>query len=134
MKKLIIAISLLIACPAWAENSKLEVRGTVDDDSDILMSTGLIVKNFTTGARQSQKLSIDSATFSAFTVPSGAKAVLIDVGTSTGLHLKGVSADTGISLDNTVPVLLPLSDDIGVTTLGLRNDGPSTQTVKIYWF
>lgn len=137
MKKIIwLAIFLFgFSSSSYAtDTTKIQVRANTNDGSSTVLDSGIISKVFTSGARQQQTISIDGASFSAFTVPSGAKAVLIDVGTSTGLRLKGVTGDNGISLDSTCPVLLPISDDVATATLGIRNDGPTGKPVKVYWF
>ena len=134
MKRLILAL-LLVSNLAYAdENSKIEIRGQINDDTTNLLDTGTITKYFATGARQMQKLSIDTAVFSALTIPAGARAVLIDVGTSTGLKLKGVTADVGISMSSVVPVLIPISYDLALTTIGILNTSATSKEVKIFWF
>jgi hypothetical protein len=135
MKKLILAVMLgLFTTSSYAENSKIEVRGTIDDDSTNLIDSGNIVKYFSSGAIQRNVVSIDGLGFTNISIPRGAKAILIDIGSYTGLKLKGVTADTGISLDSTCPILLPLSDDPVTTTLGLRNDLASSASAKVYFF
>lgn len=134
MRKLLLLL-LLITTPAWAvDNSKVEVRGSVNDETSNVLDSGLITKYFTSGARQQQTISLDSVTYTNIAVPVGAKAVLIDVGTATGLQLKGVTGDVGISLDSTVPILIPISDDRTTTTLGIRNGNTTTRSVKVFWF
>lgn len=60
--------------------------------------------------------------FQAFTVPSGAAAVLIipDSANAQTLTLKGVTGDTGIALSKTQPTVVALgtSPSIGITTGG----------------
>ena len=116
-----------------ADTSKVEVRGSVDDGTSEVQDTGLIVKLFATGARQQQFVSLAADSFTNVTVPTDAKAVLIDVMTSDGIKLKGVSADTGISLDSTCPVLLPLSRD-GTVTIGFLNMEDEKHPIRLYWF
>lgn len=120
-----------LAVPCFAENSKVEVRGTVDDGDEVVSSSGLITKYFSTGVVQVQTLSIDGNTHTTITVPSGAKAVLIDVISSDGLQLKGVSTDRGISLDDTTPVLLPLSTDSTIVINSLEANG---NRIRLFWF
>jgi len=135
MKKIsMVMASVLLSTYAYADNSKIELRGVVDDGNETVMSSGLITKYFTSGVRQQQTVSCTAGAFTSITVPSGAKAILIDVGTSTDLALKGVTGDTGISLDSTCPVLLPISDDPATTTLGLLNRSGSAKTAKVYFF
>lgn len=134
MKRLLI-LAMLIATPAYAtDQSKIEVRGSINDEQSDLMDTGLIVKTFSSGAVQMNKVSVDAASTASVTVPSGAKAILIDVGTYKNLVLKGVSGDTGISLDSTTPVLLPISSD-GNTTVVIRNKSSNQgASLRVYFF
>ena len=135
MKKLIVLVMLLVNTQVYAENSKIEVRGTVDDGEDIILSTGLITKYFASGAIQTSILSLDSnSAFTAATIPLGAKAVLIDVMSSDGIALKGVSADVGISLDDTCPILLPLTGDSTTLTFGFQNRESNSNRVRLFFF
>lgn len=136
MKKLALVLLMFgLAVPCFAENSKVEVRGTVDDGDEIVSSSGLITKYFASGAVQVQTISLDSnSAFTALTVPSGAKAVLIDVISSDGIALKGVSGDVGISLDDTTPILIGLSADASNLTLGLQNRENNSNRVRVFWF
>lgn len=118
---------------AQADNSKLEVRGSVNDGTTTLQDSGLITKYFTTGVRQQQTLSLTASAFTTVTIPTGAKALLVDVGSVTGIKLKGVTGDAGISLDSTVPMLLPISQD-GSATIGFQNMNSSAKSVTAYWF
>lgn len=133
MKKFLL-LAILISTNAWATDySKVEVRASITDETSNNTDSSMITKYFANGARQVQTVSCTASAFTNISVPSGAKAVLIDVGTSTDLALKGVTADTGISLDSTCPVLLPISDDPATTTLGILNRSGSAKTVKVFW-
>ena len=136
MRKLSLALIsyFLLIVNAFAEDrSKIEVRASANDEQTVLMDTGILINSFTSSVRQQQKFSAEANTNTAITVPQGAKAVLIDIGTSRGLHLIGAAGDKGISLDNNVPVLLPLSSD-GNVTIRISNDLSTTATLKLYWF
>lgn len=135
MKKFIafLFIASLFCANSYADNSKIEIRGSADDGSSTNMSTGIITKYFTSGNVQQQTLSLTASSFNNLTIPLGAKAVLIDVLSADRIILKGVTGDKGISLDRTVPILLPISNDV-TTTLGLTNNSSSAQTVKVYFF
>lgn len=87
----------------------------------------------TNGKRETVSLT-GSSTFTALTVPSGAKAVLILVGTNASLTLKGVTGDTGIALTPSsnaagYPVLLPLGTS---PSIGILNAG-TTASVEVIW-
>ena len=112
--------------------SKVETRVSVNDGTTDVESTGLITKYFTNGATEQKTVSL-AAGFNNISIPSGAKGIFVDVGSSTNMILKGVTADKGISLDATTPVLLPLSAD-GSATVGISNMSASSQSVKVYFF
>lgn len=134
MKKIILVIlGLVLTFSAHADNSKIEVRGSVDDGTTTISDTGLITKYFGTGAQQQQTISLTASTFTNISVPSGAKAVLINVLSADGIKLKGITGDEGISLDSACPVLMPLSTD-GTVTLGIQNMETSAQTIKVYFY
>ena len=135
MKRLIVFLifGLSLINIAYAENSKIEIRGSIDDSESTLQDSGLITKYFTTGARQSQSVSLTGNSFTNIVIPTGAKAILIDVVSSDGIKIKGVTGDTGISLDSTVPVMLGISSD-GSATLGFQNMQSTAETVRVYFF
>src|SRR3990167_4835693 len=105
MKKLIVLVMLLVSSQVYAENSKIEVRGTVDDGENVISSSGLLTKYFPSGVVQQQYISLDGGVFTAITVPAGAKAVLIDMLSTAGVALQGVTGGVGLSLDKHAPVL-----------------------------
>ena len=136
MKKAVTFLALILfSANAYAtDTSKVELRGQINDGTTNLQDSGIISKSFTAGVRQSQAVTATASAFTAFTVPSGAKAILIDVGTVQGLKIKGVTGDTGISLDSTVPVLLPLSSDSSNVTLGVLNEYGTDATLRVYYY
>lgn len=134
MRKAILML-LLLTTPAYAENTaKVEVRGESNNGTATVMATGIISKVFTQddAAIQQQTISATASAFTQFTVPTGAKAVLIDVGTSPGLRLKGVTGDNGISLDGNTPVLIGISDE--GSTIGIQNQQGTARNLKVYFF
>lgn len=133
MKKLLYLL-ILIPSIAFASNqSNVSVRGYVDNGSTKTIDSGTITSSFTTGAIQTQVLTLTANAFNAITVPSGAKAILIDTTTSQrGMILKGATNDNGISLDTAVPTLIPITADTSAT-VGIKNLGGAT-TVTIYFF
>lgn len=133
----LVLLGLLMASSAWAtEYSKVEVRASVNDEETTIQDTGLITKFFASGARQTQKVNLPAATFTALTWPASADAVVITF-TSTnspvGLKLKGVTGDTGISIDSTVPLVLGLSSDAANINLGILNEKASADSCRVYW-
>lgn len=125
---------VVITSHCYADNSKIEVRGSIDDGETTLQDTGLIVKYFTSGARQQQTVTLTGSAFTNIAIPASSDAVLIDIGTNTGLKLKGVTGDTGISLDSACPILLPISADDASTTFGILNLTSTSKQVKVYFF
>lgn len=82
-----------------------------------------------------QEVSLTNAVFTAFTVPTGAKAVRIRTNNAPSLVLKGITGDTGIPISVSAT---PLSDDIYLTlgatpALGILNNGASPVTVRCIW-
>ena len=130
-RRLLVLALILIAVPCYADNSKIEVRGTVDDGENILSSSGLLTKYFPSGNVQQQFISLDGNTTTTITVPSNAKAVLIDMMSTDGIQLRGAGGDVGISLDNHAPVLLPLSNDSTIVIRSLEANG---NRIKVYFF
>ena len=129
----LVLLAILATVPCFADNSKIEIRGSADDGESQVMSSGLITKYFASGVIQQQTISLDSNSFTALTIPTGAKAIMIDVISSDGLILKGVTADTGISLDKTCPVLMPLTSDSSIR-IGIRNNENNSNRAKVYFF
>lgn len=86
------------------------------------------------GKRESVSLT-GSSTFTALTVPSGAKGVRILLpATATSLTLKGVTGDTGVTIVGAsgytgLPIVLPVSSP----SIGILNAG-STVTAVVEWF
>lgn len=135
MKRVILLFLSLIVITGHAyatDTSKIEVRGTVNDGTAVVEDTNDIVKVFTTGARQQQPITL-SVGSNSITVPSGAKAVLLDIGSTKNLHLIGRPGDKGISLDSNCPVLIPLTSDGAVPAFSISNDA-SSATIQAYWF
>ena len=134
MKRILVLVMLLVSTQGYAENSKIEVRGTVDDGENIISASGLITKYFASGVVQQQYVSLDSNTFTTITIPTGAKAVLIDMMSTDGVALKGVTGDVGISLDNHAPILLPLSNDSTTMTMGILSREGNGNKIKVYFY
>lgn len=88
----------------------------------------------TTGKRET--VTISASAFTALSPPSGAKAVLLILGSATGLTLKGVTGDaTGITL---TPSTNPLGIDaflpLGATpSLGLASSNTADQDIEVLW-
>ena len=131
---ILLLLLLLFSTPAFAAtNGKVEVRVSADTDSEtVMIDTGLITKYFTNDVIQTQNVTATAGAFTNFSKPTNAKALMIDVGTSRSLALKGVTGDVGISLDSTTPILIPLSRDSAVT-VGVLSRSESDQTIRLYW-
>ncbi len=135
MKKIIsiLCLSLVVInshCYA-AVMSKTETRVSVNDGTTNVEDSGLITKYFGNGATQLQVINLASG-FNNISIPTGAKGVFIDISADTNMILKGVTADKGISLDSSCPVMFPISAD-GSTTFGINNLSSSTQPIKVFF-
>jgi hypothetical protein len=87
----------------------------------------------TNGKRETVTLA--ASAFTALSPPSGAKAVVLILGTATGLTLKGVTGDTGIVL---VPSSNPLGFDailpLGTSpSIGITSSNTASQTIEVIW-
>ncbi len=87
----------------------------------------------TTGKRETVVLT--ASIFTALTVPTGAKALIIILGSATSLTLKGISGDTGVAL---TPSSNPLGMDamfpLGASpSIGILNGLASNQNVELIW-
>ena len=95
-----------------------------------------MVKTFTAGVRQQQTLAL-AAGANTISVPNNTKGVMLDVGSVRALHLKGATADRGISIDSACPILLSLSYDsagVSTNTMIISNDNATSQNITAYWF
>ena len=137
MNRYILSLLMLVFFQSSAlavNNGKVELRVSGDSDSEIvILDSGLITKYFTNDVIQTQNVSLTAGAFTAFTVPSNAKGLMVDVGSVRSLALKGVTGDVGISLDSNCPVLVPLTRDAS-STVGILNRNATAQTVRIYFF
>jgi len=82
-----------------------------------------------------EQVTVAASTFTALSPPTGAKAVLIDMGSALSLTLKGVTGDTGIAImpsssPTPVPVLLPLGTS---PSIGITSAYGSGQAVTVWW-
>lgn len=82
-----------------------------------------------------ETVSLPGSTYTALTVPSGAKHLYIILGTAVSLTIKGASGDTGIPiLPSSNPTGADLSTPLGASpTPGILNGSASTQTVEVIW-
>lgn len=115
-----------------ADTSKVEVRASVNDGTTDVENSGLIVKTFTTGIRKQESITLAANTNTNLVKPTAAKGVLIDVGSTRSLHLIGEAGDKGISLDSSIPIMLPLSSDGAFTNVRISNDGAAS-TITVFW-
>lgn len=81
-------------------------------------------------------VSLTGSAFTALSPPSGAKAAIIDVGTSVSLTLKGLTGDSGTTVaPASSPIGLPLVVPLGATpSIGFANGSATAQTVTVWWF
>lgn len=113
----------------------VEVRITAKNETGVVEQYDPGPLRFLRGATQKQEVSLTGSAFTTITVPSGARAVLIEPGSATSLTIKGVTGDTGTTIvpsSNTpgLPIFLPLGSS---PSLGILNGG-STATVRLWYF
>lgn len=87
-----------------------------------------------TGGKR-ETVTLTASSFNALTVPSGAKVLIIILGSATSLTLKGITGDTGITL---APASNPTGIDaiipLGATpSIGILNGLASNQNVELCW-
>lgn len=107
------------------------------DEANADVNTGLLSFAFVTGAGpgatgKKEPVFLSGGLYTALTVPSGAKAYVIEIPTSaTSLTFKGATGDTGQPVDGTlsVPITMPIR---GTATPGFTNNG-SDVTVEVTW-
>lgn len=85
---------------------------------------------------KTERVTLTASVFTALSPPTGAKAVVIFVGSATSLTLKGVTGDgTGIVVAPTsAPIGLPVMLPLGATpSIGILNGVASDQIVTVRW-
>ncbi len=109
----------------------------VEDATGVLLDRDLLPVKFAPGAGlagQLQSVTLTGSTFTALTVPTGAKAVLMELPTTAvSLVIKGVTGDTGVTLTPAtnfpgIPLLLPLGAS---PSIGLLNNSSTAVTVNM---
>jgi len=80
-------------------------------------------------------VTLTASSFNAFSVPTGAKAIAIILGSATSLTLKGITGDTGIALTPASnPTGMDLLMPLGASpSIGILNGLASDQTIEIIW-
>ena len=83
-----------------------------------------------------ETVTLTASVFTALTVPTGAKAVVLILGSSTSLTLKGVTGDgTGIAITppsnpTGLDAILPLGAS---PSIGILNGLASDQSIEVVW-
>lgn len=116
----------------------IEVRVKVHDGqvdrTDVSKTVRFAIGAGTSGKHE--QVSLSGSAFTALTVPTGAKAVIIVPASGAGaLTIKGITGDTGSTVrPSSNPITdLPLILPLGTTpSIGILNSGSST-TVECYW-
>jgi hypothetical protein len=80
-----------------------------------------------------REYSIATATYQAFTIPTGAKLMLVYLGDAVSMTLKGNTADTGVPVSpSSGPLGLDLVVPLGASpTPGILNGHSGTQSVWV---
>lgn len=111
----------------------------VVDATGILLDRDLLPVSFAPGAGisgQMQAVTLTNGAFTALTVPTGAKLLIIELlPAAVSLVLKGVTGDTGINLTPAsnfpgIPLLIPLGAS---PSIGLLNNATASVTVNVVW-
>jgi len=119
--------------------ARVKVEAIVEENGGRIANQAKRESRFVPGVGngQRQTVSLTGSAFTALTVPSGAKAVMILLGTAVSLTLKGVTGDTGITI---APASAPIADaficlPLGATpSIGIANGSASAQSVEVIWF
>lgn len=86
------------------------------------------------GPGEMDRVSLTASTFNALSPPTGAKAVMIFVGSAVSLVLRGISGDTGVALTPaSAPIALPVILPISSPSIGIYNGSASAQSVDLIW-
>ena len=119
-----------------ANRARLKIEITVEDENGLAVNYAPQVISWTPGVVKRESVSLTGSAFTALSPPSGAKALLIDLGAAVSLTLKGVTGDTGIALEPaSASLALPLFFPLGSSpSIGIANGSASTQTVICYWW
>ena len=116
--------------------AELFLRLVVRDGNDVAVDEDLFeAARFATSVLKQETVTISGSSFQTLTVPTGAKAVIILLGTAVSITLKGITGDTRIA--NTpssnplgLPIILPLASG---PSIGLRNGDASAVSIPVIW-
>lgn len=115
----------------------VKVSVIVQDATGILLDRDLLPVTFTPGAGiagQMQAVTLPGNTFTALTIPTGAKLLLMEtLSTAVSLVLKGVTGDGGINLTPAANFPgIPQLFSLGATpSVGLLNNSATSVTVNM---
>jgi hypothetical protein len=107
-----------------------------DPNSTVAINRELPPVRFTcaSGLPKQEVVSLTGAASTALSPPSGAQAVVIELGSATSITLKGVSGDTGITC---APASNPLGGDLflwlGAAPAITLTNGGVTVSVPVLW-
>lgn len=116
---------------------EVSLRVTVTDATGVMLNRELPPVRFSpaSGLPKQEVVSLTGSAFTALSPPSGAKAVILETGTTPSLILKGVTGDSASI------TLTPSSNVLGgdhflwlgtSPVLGLLNNG-STASITVIW-
>lgn len=116
--------------------AELLLRLSVRDGADYAVDEDLFEGGrFATSVLKQETISINASTFQALTVPTGAKALIIELGSAVSITLKGVTGDTGVKLTPASdPLGLPAIIPLGASpSIGILNGDASAVSIPLIW-
>lgn len=120
-----------------AQLAEIYLRATVTDSTGVILNRELPPVRFSpaSGLPKQEVVSLTGSASTVLSPPTGAKAVLIELGTATSITLKGLSGDTGTTVS---PTSNPIGGDLflwlGATPSITLTNGGSTVSVAVIWF
>lgn len=116
--------------------AELFLRLVVRDGNDVAVDEDLFeAARFATSILKQETVTVSGSSFQALSVPSGAKSVIVLLGTAVSITLKGITGDTGVAMTpSSNPLGLPLILPLGASpSIGLRNADASAVSIPVIW-
>lgn len=116
--------------------AELMLRLSVREGADYVVDEDLYEnERFATSILKQETITVNAATFQQLTVPTGARLLVIELGTAEAITLKGVTGDTGVKLTPAsdplgLPAIIPLGD---TPSVGILNGDASAVDLPLTW-
>lgn len=115
--------------------AEVKIALTVREGDDVVVDLDFEGTRFSSSVLKQETISINASTFQALTIPTGAKLLVIDVGTAISLTAKGVTGDTGVKIAPTsnplgIPAILPLGTS---PQIGILNGDTNAVSINLIW-